>query len=200
MLAGAAALTALQSVEYGLTDARGTVTTPLAALMPSVLGIAVGMSTGPGSPRTELMGGARLAQATRVLVAVLSALACALVGTALVVASARRGDAVPTQLIAVLCRATLAWSGLAVLAAALFGAQRAWLLPGLSIVLVTLFGYDDKRAPQPWNVVAAPPESLGAIGVTAALLVLGVGTWEVLRYRRPAWLAMRVITLTGGRA
>ncbi len=197
MFGGSAALTALQYVEYGLSDVRGAVTTPLAALMPSALGIAVGMTTGPGAPRTELLGGARLARASRVLVVVMGVLACALVGAALTVAAAQRGGPVPMELTAVLCRATLAWSGLAVLAAALLGPHRCWVLPGLSIALVTLFGYDEMGVARPWNVVSAPSDSLGAVGVTATLVLLGAVAWEMSRYRGPRWLVMRAITLIG---
>ncbi len=190
MGAGAVAVALTQYVEYGLSSADGEVTTPLVTLMPAVVGTAVAMATGAAAPSMGCVAGTRLARATRGLVVALTVVGVAMIATAVALAAAVRDEPVPAPVVMVLCRSMLGWAGLALVSAAVLRPPYAWVLPALSVVLVTLLGYDSAGAAHPWNVASAPAASVTTLGWAVGLLLVGFAASE--RSRLPWFGRLRL--------
>ena len=177
---GAAIALALGS-SFGLAD-RYVAVTPLVRLLPAIGGIAVGLSSGASAPDMERLGVRRLTIAINVLTLITVFGATALVAAGLLVRSALDGGSLPGPLLVTLACSVFAWAGIGLVYSATIGADYAWVGPGLLMVVVTLFGYDQQGRPLAWNFVSSPP-SAQTVTLCFGLFATGMLSWNALRYR-----------------
>lgn len=167
---------------------RGGSMIPLMAMMPVLLGCVVGLTAGAVHPAVERLAGERLVRVVRVHAAALTAW-----GAMVMVASGWVGtwlfseyiDSTGWWLVTAMVRALMAYSGLSLLSSALLGSFYAWVLPVISIPVVTLLGSDDSGEPLVWNPVNAPPDQPVAWIVTSILLLAGMAAIRAPATGRP---------------
>lgn len=154
---------------------RGDAVTPLVRLVPLVLGLVVGVSSGTAYSSVERLAGKRLVVVVRNQVVCLTAMACAVVLGSVLLTLAIAEDSVGMTALPVsarLVRGTVAYCGLAVVSATVIGHAYAWVLPTLSIPLVTLFGFSRLGVPYGWNPLNAPlDETLSWIAAGTTFLL-----------------------------
>lgn len=183
ILAGSAAIAGTFDAQYGLADSTRQVVTPIARLLPVVIGSAVGFMTEAAARDMEVMGGRRLTIITNVLVAACATFAVGSVAIAAVIGSLLNGTEPTWRVAAGFGISTLGFAGVAMLGAVILGPSYCWVPAALSVVAVTLLGYRPSGEPLWWNI-AALSTSVTTAALAVGLFLVSVLAWNLLRYRR----------------
>lgn len=172
--------------DVGMLSVDGAAVTPLVRLLPIAFGIAAVMPLQPSTPDMEELDTGVVAARSWALLVGLVLLATIAVAAAVLVAALLEEAAMPLGLVGSMARAVLCWTGLALTAAAVLRPAYAWVLPGVGLVAVTLFGYDPAGEPRWWNVATQPVDAGPAWLVTTVALVVGCVAWSTTAWSRPA--------------
>lgn len=153
---------------YGIGGVNEYRDTPLARLLPVLLGALAGSAVHPVAPSAEATAPTRLLHVRAITLSGLMIAQILIILVCIAALGSVRDLGVTTRDGAILVASTVFWQGLCCLCTALTAQMKAWFLPLLVLLVLLLYPWKSWDEPYPWNMLL----TINPYTITANIVVL----------------------------